>query len=150
MAAKPEAHGPEIAFTSGCRCPTDGRTCGLSRLGSGGTDFRFLTKPVSKSRSASVLMALLGSPCFMSLLFLFQIHVSRGASSFVESDSDNDWHSISEPTGKLESSPSRIELDYLTMELHAQGSMPLGLGFNFPRPSFRLCSRSPAVAVLSM
>jgi len=46
-----------------------------------------------------------------------------GASSFVESDSDNDWHSISEPTGKLESSPSRIELDYLTMELHAQGSM---------------------------
>ncbi|OLP83957.1 hypothetical protein AK812_SmicGene35207 [Symbiodinium microadriaticum] len=45
-----------------------------------------------------------------------------GASS-VESDSDNDWHSISEPTGKLESSPSRIELDYLTMELHAQGSM---------------------------
>ena len=42
-------------------------------------------------------------------------------------DSDDDWWSVSESSGKMESPPSRIALDYLTMELHAETSARLAL-----------------------
>ncbi|CAE7489215.1 unnamed protein product [Symbiodinium pilosum] len=47
---------------------------------------------------------------------------ARAGFSVDSEDSDDDWWSVSESSGKMESPPSRIALDYLTMELHAETS----------------------------